>query len=57
MDSDTKLWTGNGQRTGHEAAQNLPAGFKHILWIIVLVVFYGLDEEYPVLRQLSPGCN
>jgi len=63
MDSDTKLQAarclagGNGQRAGHEAAQNLPAGFKHRQWLIVLVVFYGLGEDCPALQQLSPVSN
>lgn len=60
---DTKFWTaqwlpgGNGQGTGYKAVQNLPTGFKHMWWIIVLGVFYSLDEECPVLQQLSPGFN
>lgn len=56
---DTRFWTaqwlpgGNGQGTGDKAMQNLPTGFKHTWWIIVLGVFYRLDEECPVLQHLS----
>lgn len=48
-----RRWATNGAWSSTELAWL----FSNTWRITVLVVFYSLDDECPVLQQLSPGCS